>query len=456
MKTVCVQGLGFVGSAMSVAVASAKDSNMNLLYDVIGVDLPNKQGNRRVQSFNSGIFPFDSDDTALTSSFTNAIDKGNLKATTNEDIFSEADIIIVDINLDISYKDQEPQLELDSLKRAIATIGSKIKPGALLLIETTVPPGTCENVIVPIISSELSNRGIDKATVNIAHSYERVMPGNNYLNSIIEYPRVFSGHTKLASEKCREFLESVINTKKYPLTELQSMTASETAKVLENTYRAANIAFIDEWTKYAEAVGIDLVEIIEAIRVRESHSNIMMPGLGVGGYCLTKDPTFTPAAAKQIFDLDLNFPFSKLAVDINNRMPKNTFQRLKHNLKQENLEGKSVLIFGVTYREDVADTRYSASEILAKYILEDGGEVFFHDPYISFWDEMQMSVMSEYPSLNDYDAVILAVSHSEYTNIDLEYWNQARLLVDSNLVLKPEQIEKLSSMKNKLISIGRG
>ena len=227
-------------------------------------------------------------------------------------MYSSADIIIVDINLDIDHREETPRIELAGFRNALRSIFSRAKEGCLVLIETTVPPGTCENIVVPIKSKELSKRGLAKDAVLLAHSYERVMPGKSYLDSIKNYWRVFSGETPIAAEVCEEFLGSVINTRDYPLTQLKSMTASETAKVMENTYRAVNIAFIDEWTKYAENVGIDIFEVIDAIRSRPTHANIMSPGLGVGGYCLTKDPAFTPAAMRQIFKTGGDsFPFSQ-------------------------------------------------------------------------------------------------------------------------------------------------
>ena len=127
------------------------------------------------------------------------------------------------------------------------------------------------------------------------------MPGENYYDSITNFWRVYSGINKESELKCRKFLESFINTKKYPLTKLQNTRSSETAKVLENTFRAVNIALIDEWTKFANETNIDLQDIIKAIRVRPTHTNIMLPGIGVGGYCLTKDPGFAQIALKEIF-----------------------------------------------------------------------------------------------------------------------------------------------------------
>ena len=116
------------------------------------------------------------------------------------------------------------------------------------------------------------------------------MPGKNYFDSIVNYWRVYAGIDDESAKKCEKFLKKIINTKDYPLTRLSDTTSSETAKVLENSYRAANIAFIEEWGRFAEDIGIDIFEIIESIRMRPTHSNIRQPGFGVGGYCLTKDP----------------------------------------------------------------------------------------------------------------------------------------------------------------------
>lgn len=127
------------------------------------------------------------------------------------------------------------------------------------------------------------------------------MPGSHYLDSIVNYWRVYSGVTKESADRCMHFLQSVINTEEYPLTQLSSTTASETAKVLENSYRALNIAFMEEWGRFAEEIGINMFEIVEAIRKRPTHANIMKPGFGVGGYCLTKDPLFVKIGAEKFF-----------------------------------------------------------------------------------------------------------------------------------------------------------
>ena len=221
-----------------------------------------------------------------------AIHSGNFHATADASVLSAADVIIIDVHLDIPFLNHQPKLELGGFKGAISTVARHMQQDALVIVETTVPPGTCEKVVLPILRKGFNERGLDGDRVNLAHSYERVMPGKEYLKSITNFWRVYSGINEEAALLCEEFLASFINTKRFPLTKLDSPRESESAKILENSYRAMNIAFIDEWTKFAEQAGINLLNVLDAVRVRPTHSNIRFPGLGVGGYCLTKDPAF--------------------------------------------------------------------------------------------------------------------------------------------------------------------
>ena len=456
MKKVCIQGLGFVGAAMSIAVSIATDENQKPLYDVIGVDLPNELGMQRINAINVGKFPFETSDKYLLASLKQVHKQGNLQATTDPSVYSGADIVVIDVQLDISYLDEQPLLELDDFKNSIQVIGKYVQPGALIMVETTVPPGTCEKVVVPALHSELFKRGIDPNTVFVAHSFERVMPGGSYLKSITDFWRVFAGNTKESGDICEEFLSSVVNVKEYPLTRMSSTLASETAKVMENTYRATNIAFIDEWTKYAESVGIDLFEVIDAISKRPTHSNIRFPGLGVGGYCLTKDPTFTPTASKHFFGKELDFPFSRMAVRVNNDMPLHTVARLK-SLMNCPLFGKQILVCGVSYSQNVGDTRYSPSETLVRELTAQGADVVCHDPHILYWEELGITLPKQLPTATDLDAVIIAVPHQQYLDLDWAGWVSGNLLIlDANRVLSKEQREAVRAKNIIVESIGRG
>lgn len=457
-KVVCVQGLGFVGAAMSVAIASARDKDGNPRYNVIGIDVPSEAGIKKVSSINAGVFPFENSDKNLEQKLQEASNFGNLKATTDSSYFEHADIVVVDINLDVKYdEDGSPYLDLELFKEAMRSIGSCIKEDTLVLVETTVPPGTCQRVVRPIISEEFQKRGL-AGEPHIAHSYERVMPGENYLDSIISYWRVYSGIDEESANMCKTFLESVIRTDEYPLTRLKNTTSTETAKVLENSYRATTIAFMEEWGRFAEAVDVDMFEVVDAIRMRPTHSNMRQPGFGVGGYCLTKDPYFAMLAAKDLFGRDdLPFVFSTMAVKYNNKMPIVTVDYIDRFLG--GLKDKKILILGISYRQDVGDTRYSPSEIFAKEVIKRGGLMTYQDPLVTEWIEMGINVGQEIPSFNDFDAVVFAVQHKQYADIDFTnvYTDKPLLIFDSNRVLTDKQIETINAnSKLTFKSIGRG
>lgn len=440
-KKVCIQGLGFVGSAMAAAVSAPRNEKGQPYFNVIGVELDNDMGLSRVNSINNGTFPFETSDDSLIKAIKTGHSSGNLSATTDPSTYEDADIIVVDIDLDIPFLENEPQLEFDQFKMAISTIGMRMNPNALVIIETTVPPGTCLNVVYPVLVEEFTKRGLSQGKIKLAHSYERVMPGKNYLDSIINIWRVYSGHSDEAANACEDFLSKIINISDFPLTRLSSTTASETAKVLENTYRAMNIAFMCEWTRFAEKVNLDIFEVIAAIQKRPTHANLRYPGLGIGGYCLTKDPAFAPAAAKQLFNQDLDFPFSNLAIKEAAKMPMHGIDRLLELLDNQ-IEGKKILICGVSYRQDVADTRYSPSETVYIKLREMGALVSCHDPYVKFWDEMKIDILSTLPPCRGFDAVLFAIPHSEYMEIDLLQWvedYQATKILDSFMVFSSEE-----------------
>lgn len=455
---VCIQGLGFVGAAMALAVANARDSEGLPYFNVIGVELPTSEGLSRVESLNSGRFPFKNNDSKIVKALSEAYSMGNLIATTAVDVYSLASVTIVDVNLDVSYVGGNPTLVFNGFRSAIRTVGKYMPPGSLIIIETTVPPGTCKKVVASELETAMKERSLPEDSILLAHSYERVMPGNSYFDSIVNYWRVYAGHTPEAADACEAFLSKVINVKSYPLTRLNSTTASETAKVLENSYRAANIAFIEEWSRFAEAVGIDLFEVISAISQRPTHSNIRKPGFGVGGYCLTKDPLFARIAACELYEMtDLRFPFCSQAVTINNAMPLTTLDRVQAMLGGK-LYDKTILLCGVSYRPDVRDTRNSPSEVFIVHALTRGARVICHDPLVDYWPELNIKVSSEFPPPQDIDAIVFAVPHAEYSKLKLVNWlnGATPIIFDANNVLSKAQRAALRTAGCKVASIGRG
>ena len=456
---ICVQGLGFVGSAMSLAIANAKNEDGTPRYNVIGIDVPNEAGYRKASSINEGVFPFENNDENLEKAMKDAYNNGNLLAATDPKYFQFAEVVVVDINLDVKYDEQKnPLLDLTAFKAAMHTLGTNIKENTLVIVETTVPPGTCEKVVYPILKEEFEKRGLDTNKIFVAHSYERVMPGSEYFNSIVNFWRVYSGINEESADRCQKFLETVIKTDKYPLTRLGKTSATEIAKVLENSYRATTIAFMEEWGRFAEAIGVDLFEVVNAIRMRPTHSNMRQPGFGVGGYCLTKDPYFAYLAAKDLFGLEgMNFPFCTMAVRTNNVMPLVSLDKIEECLGG-NLKDKKVLVLGVSYRQDVGDTRYSPTEIFVKEASKRGAKITCHDPLVDYWQDMNMEVLHEIPSFKGYDAVVFTVQHKQYTEIDFTKceFSKDALVFDANCVLTKQQRESITKLDGvKFKSIGR-
>ena len=456
---VCVQGLGFVGMAMAIAVADAKDENGNPFYNVIGVDLSNETGFAKISSINNGVLPLTTNDEELQAAFDRVITQGNLKATSDSNVYELANIVVVDIHLDvIEREDGTHTASFGGFKKALQTFGAKVKPGTLILVETTVPPGTCEKVVVPELKAAMVSRGFDENSLLIAHSYERVMPGKNYYKSIVQFWRVYSGATEDAADAAGAFLSNVIDVKNYPLTKLHSTTASEIAKVLENSYRAANIALIQEWGTFAEAVGVDLFQVLDAVKIRPTHNNIRFPGFGVGGYCLTKDPHFVDIGARELFGLKgMTFPFCKQAVAANKQMPLTALAKAKKQLGGS-LQGKTILLLGVSYLQDVGDTRYSPSEPFVVAAEKDGATVIPHDPLLNHWEDLDRPVLQELPALEGVDSVVFAVQHAEYLELDLAKWANGNKVafLDAHNVLAQQQIYDGAKHSLDIQFIGKG
>jgi nucleotide sugar dehydrogenase len=232
---------------------------------------------------------------------------------------------------------------------------------------------------------------------------------------------------------------------------------SETAKLMENSFRAVNIAFVDEWGRFAERAGVDLASVIEAIKVRPTHQNIMRPGFGVGGYCLTKDPLLVGIGARQIFGFsDLTFTFSETAVTTNYQMPKGAIRTLRTGLG--GLANKRILLLGATYREGVADTRFSPSIDFITWVEAEGAAVDVHDPLVDCIAEIERPVMGDLLHPGNYDAVVFAVPHEVYRQLRPAEWlGGARpLILDANFVLSPDQIALFQRAGSKVKVVGRG
>ena len=450
-------GLGFVGAAMAAAVADANDRAGNPVFDVVGLDRDTPEGVARVDALNRGALPFESPDAELARAIAQGRERGNLQATSDADVLSSADVALVDINLDLSGTIEKPEVDFKNICHLARTLAQKLPEGALIIVETTVPPGTCAKVIAPELETGLESRGLQGDALLLAHSYERVMPGPDYFDSIVNFWRVYAGHTPEAADACEAFLSRVINVEDYPLRRLSTTTASETAKVLENSYRAANIAFVEEWGRMAEAAGVDLFEVISAVRQRPTHNNIRQPGFGVGGYCLTKDPLFAKVGANALFgEQSLDFPFCQLAVRTNRDMPLVNLRRIAD--LAGGLDRKRVLLLGVAYRSEIGDTRHAPAEDFYRAATEMGARVECHDPFVPRWEEISLDLPRDLPEAAGADVVVFAVPHNAYRELDVFGWLGASrpLVFDCDNVLSDATRSDLRKAGVTVQSTGRG
>ena len=454
MKKVSVIGMGYVGTAMATLISSVKKKNYS--FFVTGLEHQSKHGKEISQKINQGILPFKINDSLFKKNFFNATKKEkNLICSNSIEDIKGSKIVIVSINCDLKKK-LRSDVDLDSFLNSIKNVLVHIDPDSLLIIESTIPPGTCEKKIVPLMKQVFKKRNILKKKLLLAYTYERVMPGENYINSIKNYWRVISGINSESKYKCKKFFTQIVNTKKYPLTELENIRDCELGKILENSYRSTNIAFIEEWARFAEKINIDLYKVIDAIRLRPTHSNLRHPGFGVGGYCLTKDPLFGVYAANKLWKIkNHKFPFSTLAMKINDKMPNVSFDKIK-KLFKNNLKRKKILILGISYKENVGDLRSSPSIYFCNKCIKNQIKVYWHDPFIDSIKNKKIIKVNDLKEINTYDLVLFAVKHSLYKKFNFnKSLIKNTIIFDANNVLSEKQIIKIKKNKIKFQSIGR-
>jgi nucleotide sugar dehydrogenase len=491
-EIVVVNGLGFVGLVMAAVVADSVDEKGNADKFVIGMQRPSIRSYWKIPIINRGLSPVRSEDPEVDVLLKRCVlERKNMIATFTYDVLKLADVVVVDIQCDYR-KDEFGNVEnghadMKTFEESIDIIADRIDPNCLVLIETTVAPGTTEQVAYPIMKKRFEKRGIDSEPL-LAHSYERVMPGREYVRSIRDFWRVCSGVNEESKTRVVKFLSEVIHTKEFPLTVLDKPIESETAKIIENSYRATILAFMDEWSIFAERNGVDLKKVIAAIKVRPTHSNIMFPGPGIGGYCLPKDGGLGMWSYRHIFGWeDKIFKITPKAIDINDTRALHVAQLVRDALRNMGrpIAAADILLLGASYREDVGDTRYSGSELIVRRLTEMGADIKVHDPYVDHWWELEKQ--DEYPhpnyslkrffdrqdklselriekdmwtSMNNVDAIILAVKHKPYLDLDpaevVKSVGKPCAIIDCFAILNDDQIMKYFELGCEVKGMGRG
>jgi len=492
-EIVVVMGVGFVGAVMAAIIADTLDKKSGKPGKyVVGCQRPSARSYWKIPLLNQGKSPVKAEDPEVDPMIKRCVvEKKTLIATYNSECLKLADCVVVDVQCDYTKQElgnmRTGKVEMSALEATMKTIGEKVPANCLTLIETTVAPGTTEFIAWPIMKKAFAARGI-KTEPLLAHSFERVMPGRQYVSSIRDFWRVCSGCNVEARNRVEKFLREVLNTEQFPLTVMDRPIESETTKIVENSYRATILAFLDEWSLFAERNGVDLIKVIKAIKMRPTHSNMIFPGPGVGGYCLPKDGGLGYWAYKHIlgFEDDI-FKITPMAIDTNDtrglRAATLTRDALRNMGKQ--IAGAKILLCGASYRQDVGDTRYSGSEIVVRKLTEMGADMHVHDPYVDHWYELEKQ--DDYPApghswsrffhnqndlvnirvqqdiasaIKGVAAVILAVPHEPYLQLkadDIVKWSGGPIaVIDCYGILDDDKIRRYFELGCEVKGMGRG
>jgi len=416
LNKIGVIGLGYVGLPTAVVFASRG-------FSVVGVDVDAG----KVEAVNSGRCYIR--EPGLDVLLRDVVSKGLLRAT-NDAVRavreSDAVVIAVPTPVRIGFAD------LSYLREALLAVREGLHRGLLVVIESTIPPGTTAGFAKPLLEESGLRAEED---FYLAHVPERIAPGRA-VEELLNMPRVVGGVGPRSTEKAVE-LYSRVNSKLLTT----DATTAEFVKLAENTYRDLNIAYANLLAVMAEKLGVD---VYEAIRLANTHQrvHIHIPGAGVGGPCLTKDPYMLISVDPDFWGSEL----IKIARRINDYMPIHTVKIVEKALREAGLEIKNarITVLGAAYKGGVGDTRESPSKHIVEELIKKGSKVTVYDPYTSetFGAERSLSLED---AVKDSDAIVIATDHPEFKNIDLDVIGRImrhKIIIDGRRVIEPYQAVK--------------
>ncbi|MDA2935725.1 nucleotide sugar dehydrogenase [Patescibacteria group bacterium AH-259-L05] len=418
---VAIVGLGYVGLPLAIALTEKG-------FHVSGLDIQKN----KVDSINSGKSYIED---VPSSTLKKALDNKKLTASTDKKIFRNVDIIIICVP---SPLDKYKQPDISYIRQTAKDIGRFIKKGQLVILESTTYPGTTREVILPQLEKSGLKVGKD---FYLAFSPERIDPGNKKY-TVENIPKAVGGITDHCSELTALFYQSFINK----VITLSSPEAAEMTKLLENIFRVVNISMINELALLCGKMGIDIWEVIEAAKTKPFGFMPFYPSPKIGGHCIAQDPFYLSWKAKEH-----NFyaRFIELAAQINEQMPHYVVTKVIWALNQDkkSVKGAKILIWGVSYKKNVGDTRESAAHDIIWDLERKGARVNYFDPYVKefipfektafdkkFSPPKHKSIRYRPDVLKEYDCVLILTDHSN-ANYDTIAQN-AKVVVDTRNAIK--------------------
>lgn len=388
---ICVIGLGFIGLPTALLFASNG-------HKVVGIDLDKN----KVDSLNNGELPFE--EPGLSELHSKA--KANFIAKTD---LEEADVFLIAVQTPL---DNLKLADLSYVKSAAKSVSVKLKKCNIVVVESTVPPGTGE-MLVPILETS----GLKQEDFHLAHCPERAIPGKT-IEEMVNNDRIIGG----LDDESREIAKKLYSSFSKGKLHLTNLKTAEFVKLMENTYRDVNIALANEFAKIAEENRVDVWEAIELAN-RHPRVDVMKPGPGVGGHCIAVDPHFLTSSSTR----------SSLIMgsrEINDSMPSYVLRLVKNLLKGE--KNVTITIFGVAYKGNVDDTRESPATRFIKLAENDGFEVKVYDPHVKRYEKELLDIED---ATAESSAIIIITDHDEFRKIDPK-----KLTMKNKLVLDTRNI----------------
>jgi UDP-N-acetyl-D-glucosamine dehydrogenase len=373
---IVVVGQGYVGLPLAVAAASAG----NL---VVGLD----NNPKRVSLLSSGVSPVED---IADSDVSSLIAQGAYSASTDFGVCADADVIAICVPTPLGA-DNAP--DLTALKASVESVAKQLSPGSLVVIESTVEPGTTRDLVFPLL---ISGSGLEESDIDLAFSPERIDPANKKY-TIANTPKLVAGLTDKAADRAVEFYSGFVNE----VTRCSTLEVAETAKLLENSFRLINISFINEIAQMCDVMGVDVNEVISAASTKPYGFMPFFPSAGIGGHCIPIDPIYLSHKAKSV---GAPSSFIDVAQKINDERP--GYFVSKASVLLGGLGGKKVVVVGVAYKPNVSDVRESAAEPLVDGLRAAGAVVSWHDDLVGDWRGEKSVALS--PS---FDLAILVNLH---------------------------------------------
>jgi UDP-N-acetyl-D-mannosaminuronic acid dehydrogenase len=401
---IVVVGMGYVGIPVAALLADVEG------YSVTGLQRRSKRSGWKIDVLNSGKSPFEGVEPGLDNLITKVVKKKTFIVTDKLDVLKDADIILIDVQ---TPTDSQNMPRYDSLREVSRNIGQRIKKGAMVIVESTVAPGTTQNIVQRIIEQESKLKGGED--FDLAFSYERVMPGR-LIEFIVSMPRVVGGITPKSTERAVELYSKIVKEKIYTTNTL----SAELAKTIENAYRDVNIAFANEMALVSESLGVDIYEIRELINARHDR-HMHIPGAGVGGHCLPKDPWLLRFGLYEYGTWKVEPEIIALSRRINNHMPVHMADLVENALQAKgvSIQDATVVILGIAYLENSDDTRNTPAAVLAAALQSRGAKVRLHDPFVRDWEfgpqKIETDIME---AAKGAHCLALVTKHEEYFSLD--------------------------------------